>query len=131
MEAGMAAGRIHGKSLPEFAAAALGKGPGKGGKSQNEEGKGKRGKGKGKKDDLEVVVKGFPSTTDEATLQAYFSSCGEITRVSIPRAKDGFAQRGSFCGFHQPGRSEQCADLGQVPLHGQRLHLRPPCWREA
>ena len=87
------------QEFAEFAAAALGKGPGKGGKSQNEEGKGKRGKGKGKKDDLEVVVKGFPSTTDEATLQAYFSSCGEITRVSIPRAKDGLPKGAAFVGF--------------------------------
>ena len=90
-----------GKDAGKDASKDAGKGKdGKGKDGKGKDGKGRRGKGRGKnKDDFEVVVKGLPSTTDEATLQAFFSSCGEITRVSIPRAKDGLPKGAAFVGF--------------------------------
>ncbi|CAK9042992.1 Polyadenylate-binding protein, partial [Durusdinium trenchii] len=54
----------------------------------------KRGKGKGdgkgrrrgKGDDLEVVIKGLPAQTEEAAIREFFSSCGEVTRITVPRS---------------------------------------------
>eukprot|EP00434_Breviolum_minutum_P042216 symbB.v1.2.037563.t1/scaffold5543.1/size26010/2 len=43
---------------------------------------------RGSNDELTVVVKGFPDTTDEATLTSHFAACGEVVRVKIPRHRD-------------------------------------------
>ena len=100
-------------------------GQGKGGGGKGKDGKGRRGKGKGKGDDLEVVVKGFPSTTDEASLRAYFACCGEITRISIPRAKDGLPKGAAFVGFQtQEGVNAACS-FDKSLFMGVSLTVRP------
>eukprot|EP00440_Ansanella_granifera_P003828 gb/GFBE01004155.1/.p1 GENE.gb/GFBE01004155.1/~~gb/GFBE01004155.1/.p1 ORF type:complete len:319 (+),score=77.02 gb/GFBE01004155.1/:1-957(+) len=48
---------------------------------------------------MEVVVKGLPNDTDEFSLQNFFGQCGEITRVSLPRGKDGCLKGAAFVGF--------------------------------
>ena len=111
-EGGWANGNGWGSSWDDWNSTGWGKG---------KDGKGKRGKGKGKGDDLEVVVKGLPSSTDEASLQAYFASCGEITRVSIPRAKDGLPKGAAFVGFTtQEG-------VNKALLHDKTLYLGSIC----
>ncbi|CAE7561296.1 Rbm34 [Symbiodinium pilosum] len=64
---------------------------------------GEKHEGGGKKksnDDLTIVIKGFPEHADEASLSAFFSSCGEVARVNLPRNKqDGKLKAAGFIEF--------------------------------
>lgn len=62
-----------------------GKGKGKRGKDdgQGEESWGRRGRWGS---DLEVVVRGLPPQTQEQSIRDFFASCGEVTKITMPRS---------------------------------------------